>query len=232
MRGCRPTTCCTRTTSAWSRRCSTGEVDIGWNTNTAYVALDHRVGGATRILGMRDVDEDWATVIVTRKGRGGRTRRRRSPGGGSRSAAATPGTPRSCRCTTSPSRASTPSASASCCASTPTSASTATPATPSCTSCARSRTGEADAGALSDVVLQRLPRRGPAGGRRARGRLAQPDLLPLQLHRARRFDEELGGAVERRRCWRWTSTTRRCGRRWSSRASAAGCRAIARATRR
>ena len=47
-------------------------------------------------------------------------------------------------------------------------------------------------------VLQRLPRRGPAGGRRARGRLAQPDLLPLQLHRAATASTRtLGAAVER-----------------------------------
>ncbi len=48
-----------------------GTVEIGWNTNTAYVALDHRArgrGGGSRILGMRDVDRDWATVLVTRKG--------------------------------------------------------------------------------------------------------------------------------------------------------------------
>ena len=45
-----------------------GTVEIGWNTNTAYVALDYRAGGHTRILGMRDVDRDWATVLVTRKG--------------------------------------------------------------------------------------------------------------------------------------------------------------------
>jgi ABC-type phosphate/phosphonate transport system substrate-binding protein len=45
-----------------------GTVEIGWNTNTAYVALDHRAGGGTRILGMRDVDRDWATVLVMRKG--------------------------------------------------------------------------------------------------------------------------------------------------------------------
>jgi phosphonate transport system substrate-binding protein len=44
-----------------------GEVDIGWNTNTAYVTLDRRAGGRTRILGMRDVDSDWATVLVVRK---------------------------------------------------------------------------------------------------------------------------------------------------------------------
>lgn len=44
-----------------------GTVEIGWNTNTAYVALDHRAEGATRILGMRDVDRDWATVLVMRK---------------------------------------------------------------------------------------------------------------------------------------------------------------------
>ena len=46
-----------------------GAVEIGWNTNTAYVALDHRAGGRTRILGMRDVDRDWATVLVMRRGR-------------------------------------------------------------------------------------------------------------------------------------------------------------------
>ncbi len=48
-----------------------GTVEIGWNTNTAYVALDSRaggLGGGTRILGMRDVDRDWATVLVVRKG--------------------------------------------------------------------------------------------------------------------------------------------------------------------
>jgi phosphonate transport system substrate-binding protein len=45
-----------------------GSVDIGWNTNTAYVALDHRASGHTRILGMRDLDRDWSTVLVMRKG--------------------------------------------------------------------------------------------------------------------------------------------------------------------
>jgi phosphonate transport system substrate-binding protein len=45
-----------------------GDVDVGWNTNTAYVTLDHRAGGRTRILGMRDVDRDWATVLVQRRG--------------------------------------------------------------------------------------------------------------------------------------------------------------------
>lgn len=45
-----------------------GTVEIGWNTNTAYVALDHRAGGRTRFLGMRDVDRDWATVVVMRRG--------------------------------------------------------------------------------------------------------------------------------------------------------------------
>jgi ABC-type phosphate/phosphonate transport system substrate-binding protein len=45
-----------------------GAVDIGWNTNTAYVSLDHRAGGDTQILGMRDIDAEWATVLVMRKG--------------------------------------------------------------------------------------------------------------------------------------------------------------------
>jgi ABC-type phosphate/phosphonate transport system substrate-binding protein len=42
-------------------------VEIGWNTNTAYVALHRRSHGRTRILGMRDVDRFWATVLVMRK---------------------------------------------------------------------------------------------------------------------------------------------------------------------
>jgi len=45
-----------------------GEVDIGWNTNTAYVAAEARIGGDARLLGMRDVDADFRTVIATRQG--------------------------------------------------------------------------------------------------------------------------------------------------------------------
>jgi ABC-type phosphate/phosphonate transport system substrate-binding protein len=45
-----------------------GEVEVGWNTNTAFVALDERVSGETEILGMRDVDEEFATVLVARRG--------------------------------------------------------------------------------------------------------------------------------------------------------------------
>jgi ABC-type phosphate/phosphonate transport system substrate-binding protein len=45
-----------------------GDVDIGWNTNTAFVALERELGAEARILGMRDVDAEFATVIVTRRG--------------------------------------------------------------------------------------------------------------------------------------------------------------------
>ncbi len=45
-----------------------GEVDVGWNTNTAYVAAEERIGGVAQVLGMRDVDADFRTVIVTRRG--------------------------------------------------------------------------------------------------------------------------------------------------------------------
>ena len=45
-----------------------GDVEIGWNTNTAFVALEQRLGGEARILGMRDVDARFATVILTRRG--------------------------------------------------------------------------------------------------------------------------------------------------------------------
>jgi phosphonate transport system substrate-binding protein len=45
-----------------------GEVEIGWNTNTAFVELERRLGGEALILGMRDLDAGFATVIVTRRG--------------------------------------------------------------------------------------------------------------------------------------------------------------------
>ena len=35
-----------------------GEVDVGWNTNTAYVAAEQRIGGDAVLLGVRDVDAD------------------------------------------------------------------------------------------------------------------------------------------------------------------------------
>ena len=92
--------------------------------------------------------------------------------------------------------------------------------------------GEADAGALSDAYFSAF---------RAEG---VPDVAELEvvwrsptyyhcnftvLADASTRSSASGG---RRRCWRWTTTTRRCGRRWSSRASGAGCRATGRATRR
>ena len=45
-----------------------GDVEIGWNTNTAFVAYEQRLGTEARILGMRDIDAQFATLIVTRRG--------------------------------------------------------------------------------------------------------------------------------------------------------------------
>ncbi len=45
-----------------------GEVDIAWNTNTAYVRAQHVLGGRAQILGMRDIDAAFSSVIVTRRG--------------------------------------------------------------------------------------------------------------------------------------------------------------------
>jgi ABC-type phosphate/phosphonate transport system substrate-binding protein len=45
-----------------------GALDIAWNTNTAYVAAEDRIGGDARVLGMRDVDADFRTVMVARRG--------------------------------------------------------------------------------------------------------------------------------------------------------------------
>jgi phosphonate transport system substrate-binding protein len=44
-----------------------GDIDIAWNTNTAYVAAEDRIGGGAQILGMRNVDADYATVVATRR---------------------------------------------------------------------------------------------------------------------------------------------------------------------
>ena len=45
-----------------------GDVDLAWNTNTAYVSAEARLGGEALVLGMRDVDADYATVLVARAG--------------------------------------------------------------------------------------------------------------------------------------------------------------------
>lgn len=47
-----------------------GQIDIGWNTNTAYVRARKISEQPVRIAGMRDVDSDWATLVVTRTGSG------------------------------------------------------------------------------------------------------------------------------------------------------------------
>jgi ABC-type phosphate/phosphonate transport system substrate-binding protein len=44
-----------------------GAVDIAWSTNTAYVIAEERIGGNARLLGMRDVDADFRTVVATRR---------------------------------------------------------------------------------------------------------------------------------------------------------------------
>ena len=45
-----------------------GDVEVGWSTNTAFVALEQQLGREARTLGMRDVDAEFATLIVTRRG--------------------------------------------------------------------------------------------------------------------------------------------------------------------
>lgn len=43
-----------------------GAVDLAWNTNTAYVSAEARLGGEALVLGMRDVDAAYASVLVAR----------------------------------------------------------------------------------------------------------------------------------------------------------------------
>ena len=45
-----------------------GEVEIAWNTNTAYVAAEEQIGGDAQLLGMRDVDAEYRTVVAVRRG--------------------------------------------------------------------------------------------------------------------------------------------------------------------
>ena len=45
-----------------------GQVHLAWNTNTAYVSAETRLGGEALVLGMRDVDAAYATVLVARPG--------------------------------------------------------------------------------------------------------------------------------------------------------------------
>jgi ABC-type phosphate/phosphonate transport system substrate-binding protein len=45
-----------------------GAVDLAWSTNTAYVAAEARLGGQARVLGMRDLDATWTTLVVARPG--------------------------------------------------------------------------------------------------------------------------------------------------------------------
>jgi ABC-type phosphate/phosphonate transport system substrate-binding protein len=44
------------------------EVAVAWNTNTAYVAAEERIGGDAQLLGMRDVDAEFRTVVAVRRG--------------------------------------------------------------------------------------------------------------------------------------------------------------------
>jgi phosphonate transport system substrate-binding protein len=44
-----------------------GDVEIAWNTNTAFVSVERQIDGEAQILGMRDIDAEFATVVVTRR---------------------------------------------------------------------------------------------------------------------------------------------------------------------
>ncbi|MGI8426704.1 MAG: phosphate/phosphite/phosphonate ABC transporter substrate-binding protein [Actinomycetota bacterium] len=46
-----------------------GRVDVAWNTNTAFVKARH-ASVPLVILGMRDIDTDYASVVVTRRSEG------------------------------------------------------------------------------------------------------------------------------------------------------------------
>lgn len=43
-----------------------GGIGLAWNTNTAYISAESRIGGSAQVLGMRDVDAAYSTVLVAR----------------------------------------------------------------------------------------------------------------------------------------------------------------------
>ncbi|MGO4886569.1 phosphate/phosphite/phosphonate ABC transporter substrate-binding protein [Anaerobacillus sp. MEB173] len=47
-----------------------GFVDIAWNTNVAYVRIQHALEGKAKVLGMRDTDINFTTKFIARTDRG------------------------------------------------------------------------------------------------------------------------------------------------------------------
>jgi ABC-type phosphate/phosphonate transport system substrate-binding protein len=47
-----------------------GQIDIAWNTNLAWIEAQRRTGGDCRALAMRDVDARYTTVFVARRDSG------------------------------------------------------------------------------------------------------------------------------------------------------------------
>jgi phosphonate transport system substrate-binding protein len=45
-----------------------GEIDVAWNTNLAYVQVRERVGGACTALAMRDTDRNWTSHVLVLAG--------------------------------------------------------------------------------------------------------------------------------------------------------------------
>ena len=91
-----------------------GEVDIGWNTNTAYVAAEERIGGDAQAA--RDARRRRGLPHRDRRPGAARLRLapRSWPANGSHSAAGTRATRRSCRSTTSTGKGSKIGEDASC----------------------------------------------------------------------------------------------------------------------
>ena len=147
------------------------------------VGARQRAGGDAQVLACATSIADFRTVVVTRAARRS-TRRPSSPASGSRSAAATPARRRSCRCTIS----ARPGVELPA-------ALTLVPVRHRSRQARRHRRLRAPGrpGGRRGRGRRRRDRRrqwaamrseGVARRRRARGRLAEPHVLPLQLHRA------------------------------------------------
>src|SRR6266851_4591775 len=45
-----------------------GKIDIGWNTNLAYLQCEDFSGGRTSAIAMRDADLGWKSLVIALKG--------------------------------------------------------------------------------------------------------------------------------------------------------------------
>ena len=192
-----------------------GEIDIAWNTNTAYVAAEERIGGDSQVLGMRDVDADFRSVIVTRREQPLEDARSLA-GCGWRWAAGTPAMRRSSRCTTSHARVSTPPRECELVRFDTDLGKHGDTGDSELRVLEAVREGNADAGAIGDATWALLRTESPQTTQGLEVGWRSPTYYHCNFTALPAYDGGASGGA--RRCWRCPTTMRRCAPRWISRA--------------